>query len=57
MGKDLDFFSQLRFDIQRNSDHKTPNTTLYSVRALKRYLNEKNLIHGRQPATISKFSG
>ena len=29
---------------------------LYSVRALKRYLNEKNLIHGRIMATISKFS-
>ena len=28
----------------------------YSVRALKYYLNEKNLIHGRVTATISKFS-
>ena len=28
----------------------------YVVRALKCYLNEKNLIHGRITATISKFS-
>ena len=35
---------------------KTPKIKLYSVRALKRYLNEKNLIHGRVMAMISKFS-
>ena len=34
---------------------KPPKMELYSVRTLKRYLNEKNLIHGRETATISKF--
>ena len=53
--ENLEFFSPLGFDIQRNSDHETPVIKLYSVRALKRYLNEKNL-HGRVTATISKFS-
>ena len=49
-------FSPLEFDVQTNSDHKTQKIKPYSVRALKRYLNEKNLIHGRVMATISKFS-
>ena len=49
-------FSQLGFDIQTNSDHKTQKINFYSVRALKRYLNEMNLIRGRVIATISKFS-
>ena len=48
--------SPLRFDAQTNSDHKAPKIKLYSVRALKRCLNEKNLIHGRVMAMISKFS-
>ena len=56
LGENLDFFSPLGFDVQTNSDHKTQKIKLYSVRALKRYLNEKNLIHGRVMATISKFS-
>ena len=42
--------------MQTNSDHKTQKIKLCSVRALKRYLNEKNLIHGRVMATISKLS-
>ena len=46
----------LGFDVQTNSDHKTQKIKLCSVRALERYLNEKNLIHGRVMATISKFS-
>ena len=54
--ENLDFFSLLGFDAQTNSDHKTPEIQLYPVRALKPYLNEKNLIHGRVMATISKFS-
>ena len=50
LGENLDFFSPLRFDVQTNSDHKTPkNQALVS-------LNDKNLIHGRVMATISKFS-
>ena len=52
----LEFFSPLGFDVQTNSDRKTQRIKLYSVRALKRYLNEKKLIHGRVMATISKFS-
>ena len=56
LGRNLDFFSPLGFDVQTNSDHKTQKIKLYSVRALKRYLNEKNLMHGRVMATISKFS-
>ena len=52
----LDFFSPLGFDAQTNSDHKTQNIKFHSVTALKRYLNEENLIHGRVMATISKFS-
>ena len=56
LGENLDYFSRLGFDVQNNSDHKTQKMKLYSVRALKRYLNEKNLIHGRVMATISKFS-
>ena len=58
LGENLDFFifSSLGFTIQRNSDHKTKKIKLHSVRALKRYLNEKNLIQGRVMATISKFS-
>ena len=54
--EDLDFFSPLGFDVQTNSDHKTQKIKLYSVRAFKGCLNEKNLIHGRVMSTISKFS-
>ena len=55
LGENLDFFSPLGFDVQTNSDHKPPKIKLCSVRALKCYLNEKNLIHSRVMATISKF--
>ena len=51
----LNFCNPLGFDIQRNSDHETPKIKLYFDRALKRYPNEKILIHGRVKATISKF--
>ena len=56
LGENFDFFSPLRFDVQMTSDHKKQKIKLYSVRALKRYLNEKKLIHGRVMATSSKFS-
>ena len=56
LGENLDLFSQLGFEVQANCDHKTQKIKLYSFRALKRYLNEKNLLHGREIATISKFS-
>ena len=35
---------------------KPKKINLYSVRALKHYLNDKTLIHGRAMATISKFN-
>ena len=56
LGRKPRFFSQLGFDVQINSDHKPQKIKLYSVRVLKRYLNEKNLIYGRVMAMISKFS-
>ena len=55
-GENLDLFSLLGFDVLTNSDHKAPKIKLYSVRALKGYLNEKNLMYGRAMETISKFS-
>ena len=39
-----------------NSDHQTAKIKLYSVRALYRCLNEKELMQGRITATISKVS-
>ena len=57
LGRNLDFFISLGFDVQTNSNHKTQKVKLYSVRAVKRYLNDKNLVHAWQvTATISKFS-
>ena len=51
------FFSPLRFDVQTNSNLKTfAKIIFYSVRTFKHYLNEKNLIHGRVMAIISRFS-
>ena len=41
--------------MQIHSDHETPKIKLCSVRALKQYFNKKNLTHGRETATISKF--
>ena len=55
-GENLDFFSPLGSDVQTNSDPKIQIIKLHSVRALKRYRNEKNLIHGTVMATILKFS-
>ena len=56
LGEELNFFSLLGFDFQRNFDHEAPKVKLCLVRALKRCLNEKNLIYGRVTATISKFT-
>ena len=53
--KNLDFFSPFGFDIQTASHYKTQKNQAL-VRALKRYLNEKNLIHARVLETTSKFS-
>ena len=51
----FDFFSPSGFEIQSDFDHRTSKIKFYFVRALKCYLNKKNLIHGRVTATISKF--
>ena len=56
LGENLDFFNPLEFDVKTSSDHRTQKIKLFSVIALKRYLNEKNLIHCRIMVTISKFS-
>ena len=53
LGENLNFFL-VRWDLTFLSQ-KPKNQALLS-QSLKRYLNEKNLIHGRVMATISKFS-
>ena len=52
----FDFFSPSGFQIKRDFDYRTSKIKFYSVRALKCYLNKKNLIHGGVTAAISKFS-
>ena len=54
--KDSIFFIPVGLDNQRHSDHETPKIKFHSVRALERYFDPKNLIHGRETSTISKFS-
>ena len=56
LGGKFDFFSPSGFEIQSVSAYRTSKIKFYSVGALKCYLNEENLIHGRVTATISKFS-
>ena len=56
LGRKFDFFSSSGFEIQTDFDYRTSKIKFYSVRTLKCYLNEKNLIHGQVTATISKFS-
>ena len=57
LGGKLDyFFSPSGFEIQSDFDHRNSKIKFYFVRTLKCYLNEKNLIHGRVTAMISKFS-
>ena len=56
LGGKFDFFSTSGFEIQSDCDYRTSKIKFYSVRALKCYLNEKTLTHGRVTATISKFS-
>ena len=45
------FFS-LEFEIQGNFHPETTKIKYHSVRALERYMNEKNLIRGKETATI-----
>ena len=56
LGGKFDFFSRSGFEIQSDFDYEISKIKVYSVRALKRDLNEKNLIRGRVIAVISKFS-
>ena len=56
MGGKFDFFSPSAFEIQSDFDYRNSKIKFYFVRALKCYLNEKNMIHGRVTATISNFS-
>ena len=55
-GGKFDFFSRFVFENQSDFDYKAQKIRLYPFRTLKRYLNKKNLIHGRETETISKFS-
>ena len=50
------FFGLLGLKSQSNFDLETTKIKLHSVWALKQYLNEKNLTHGRETAMIWKFS-
>ena len=56
LGGKFDFFSPSGFEIESDFDYRNSKIKFYFVRALKCYLNEKNLTHGRVTATISKFS-
>ena len=55
LGGKFDFFSLSGFEIQSDLDYRTSTIKCYSFRALKCCLNEKNVIHGRVTATISKI--
>ena len=52
----FDFFCHSGFEIQSDFDYGSLKIKFYFVRALKCYLNEKNLIDGRVTAMISKLS-
>ena len=56
LGGKLDFLSTSGFEIQIDFDYRTSKIKFYSVKALKCYVNEKNLIHDRVTEMISKFS-
>ena len=56
LGRKVLFFSPSGFVIRSDFDYRASKIKFYSVRALKYYLNEKNLIYGRVTATISKLS-
>ena len=54
LGGKFDFFSSSGFEIQSDFVYRTVKFKIYSVRALKCYVNKKNLMHCRVTATISK---
>ena len=51
--ENLDFLVRWDLTFKQILITKLQKIKLYSVRALKRYLNEKNLIHGRVMATVN----
>ena len=55
LGRKVQFFSPLGFDMKRDSDGKTSKIKFHLFRALKQYLSKKNWIHGRKIATILIF--
>ena len=56
LGKKLINFSPLRLVIQKNYDPETSEFKVHSFRALRRYVNDKNSIHGRGTASVFQFS-
>ena len=56
LGENLDFLIRWDLTLKQFLITKPPKIKLYSVKAIKRYLNEKNLIHGQVMATISVFN-
>ena len=54
--KKINFFKHLSFEAERNFDHRIPKTKSHSTRTSKRYLNDKRPIHGREIASILRFS-
>ena len=55
LGGNFDFFSPSGFEFESDFDYNTSKMKFQSFRVLKRYLNEKRLIRGREAATVSKF--
>ena len=53
--ENFDFLVSLDLTFKQILITKPKKIKLYSVRALKRYLNKTNLIHGGVMATTSKF--
>ena len=56
LGENVDILVRWDLTFKQILITKPKKIKICSVRALKRYLNEKNLINGRVMATISKFS-
>ena len=54
--KKCHFFIALGVDIESSFDHVTFRIKLHSIRSLQLYLNDKNLINGRQTVGIVKFT-
>ena len=55
-GEKLNFYRSLVFEAESDFDHKITKLKPQSIRASERYLNNENLIHGRETAMIFLFS-